>query len=88
MPIPVAKTCCHCNAIIRPLDDRIHLIEGHTLTRRLLWAHGANNVAELFAAVESAPELSPESPVDDIYMDTRLLSTPLVYGVPASEWDN
>jgi len=54
----------------------------------LLWAHGANNVAELFAAVESAPELSPESPVDDIYMDTRLLSTPLVYGVPASEWDN
>lgn len=87
MQTPLAQTCCHFNAPLRPPGTQVRLKLGDTVPPDLLRAHGIQTVAELFQVVESAPDLPPDASPDDILLDAHHLSLPLVYGVRARCWD-
>ncbi|MEP0805691.1 MAG: hypothetical protein HRF47_09390 [Chloroflexota bacterium] len=83
---PLAQTCCHFDAPVQPLET-VRLKRGETVPEQLLRAHGIQTVAELFLVVDSAPDLPQDAQADEIRLDARLLSVPLVYGVRARCWD-
>jgi len=76
---PLIDRCCHWQA--QPLADHTMLRLADTDVAPWL----PDDVISLFAASSSAPDVSQEA--DRVVVALRDLSVPLLYGVPAEDWD-
>jgi len=82
--IPAARTCCHHN--VNPLQiEVLDLTEENILPMQLI-LYQVNNLKELFWLVESAPE-PIELPNGALQVRMEDLAVPMVYGLPANEWE-
>lgn len=83
-PLPLTQHCCHWNAIIETRS--ILLLTDSDVAPGVLEMWGVASVGALFARSNSAPEVA--SDIDGrVSVALDELALPLVYGVPAAQWD-
>ena len=83
-PLPLTQHCCHWNV---ELESRpILLLSDTDIAPGVLDMWGVASVRELFNRSDSAPEVQ-EKADGRIQVALDELAVPLVYGVPAAQWD-
>jgi hypothetical protein len=79
--LPLVGRCCHWRAELTPVEAL-----ALSVAELAPWLADGRDVAEVFAASPSAPPITFD-PTGRVVVALDDLSIPLVYGVPASDWD-
>jgi len=79
--LPLADRCCHWRVEVAPSAALVL-----SAAELAPWLAEATDVAEVFAASPSAPSIACD-PTSRVIVAIDDLNVPLVYGVPACDWD-